>query len=252
MALELAETGKSFVPEFPGGLVGHWKMDEAAWTGAVDEVLDSSGYGHHGQAFNNATPGPGKVGNAGIFAAQDDHVRVPLTSSLKPTDELTHMALVRPQSGGNHFTVCASGAVTRGFSIYGAAGKFYFYCYIDTWRAIIADSPYSLGAWYHVAGTFKDGEQKLYINGTLQSLPGAHAGVLDYGASDKFCISARADGTAGSVADIDEVMIFNKALPQADISYISDCLMAGRAVGSPYALPLEAVDIRPELEVVEV
>ena len=46
-------------------LVGVWHLNEASWTGAANEILDSSGNGHHGQSFN----GVSTVTNGLFYAA---------------------------------------------------------------------------------------------------------------------------------------------------------------------------------------
>ena len=47
--------------------VGLWRMNEAAWTGAAGEVLDSSGNGNHGQSYNGANTETGWLDRSANF-----------------------------------------------------------------------------------------------------------------------------------------------------------------------------------------
>ncbi|WP_160173697.1 LamG-like jellyroll fold domain-containing protein [Nitrincola sp. A-D6] len=52
------------------GLLTEWHLDESAWNGSPNEVLDSSGNSHHGQAMNGLTSAAGKVCQAGWFRGE--------------------------------------------------------------------------------------------------------------------------------------------------------------------------------------
>jgi len=69
------------------GLVGHWKMDEASWSGTSGEVMDSSGAGNHGTAIGGVTTTNGRIGNAGDFDGTNDYIDCGNDTSLNPTSE---------------------------------------------------------------------------------------------------------------------------------------------------------------------
>ena len=59
------------------GLWAHWKMDESAWNGTTNEVVDSSGNGRHGTTVNGTTPVTGRLTRAASFDAIDDYITIP-------------------------------------------------------------------------------------------------------------------------------------------------------------------------------
>ncbi len=59
------------------GLVAHWAMDESAWDGTTDEVVDSSGNANHGVRVADAnTTSTAKYGRAGTFDGTGDYVDI--------------------------------------------------------------------------------------------------------------------------------------------------------------------------------
>ncbi len=77
----MATLGKQASDPLTNGLVGYWKMDEATWSGTLNEVIDSSNNGNHGQAKGatngKAYPAIGKYGNGGSLDGVDDYIEIP-------------------------------------------------------------------------------------------------------------------------------------------------------------------------------
>ena len=63
--------------------LGLWKMDEDAWTGSLNEVIDSSGKGLHGTAQGDANTVVGRVGRAGAFDGINDCIVFSNPSSIQ-------------------------------------------------------------------------------------------------------------------------------------------------------------------------
>lgn len=84
------------------GKGGLWHFNESYWSGASGEVIDSSGNGNHGTAFNGANTTSDVVSplanRSGIFnvADSDDYVEVKDAYSLDITDNITIEAWVKP------------------------------------------------------------------------------------------------------------------------------------------------------------
>ena len=83
------------VPAFGRG--GIWHFDEPIWTGAADEVKDSSGNDNHGTALNGASIIVNDTnvdddtvhGNCAYFDGIDDHVKVKSAYSLNITQAIS-------------------------------------------------------------------------------------------------------------------------------------------------------------------
>jgi flagellin-like protein len=90
------------VPEFGRG--GVWHFNEPIWTGAINEVKDSSGNNNHGTALNDASIIVNDTdvdddtvdGNCAYFDGIDDYVEVHDAYSLDITDQITIEAWIKP------------------------------------------------------------------------------------------------------------------------------------------------------------
>lgn len=80
------------------GLVGYWKMDEASWNGTSGEVIDSSGNGNHGTAYNGANTTGGKFGNGGSFDGSNDYVRFSSSTGLPTSLSVTISFWAKPNT----------------------------------------------------------------------------------------------------------------------------------------------------------
>lgn len=68
---------KEEVQQATEGLVGWWKMDESSWSGNSGEVIDYSGIGNHGTAYNGAnSTSTAKYGRAGEFDGGTKYVDI--------------------------------------------------------------------------------------------------------------------------------------------------------------------------------
>jgi MSHA biogenesis protein MshQ len=213
--------------------VAEWRLDESSWSGTPGEVVDSSGNGLDGTAFNGATAVPARVcngvrldGGSGTGA----FIRVADDPLLDVTDELTVTAWINPDlipSGGNLKTILSkdenyefhlendevywwwntSGGQTRSFRTSGAS--------------------IGAGSWSHIAIVYSRsrGEQKVYVNGV--DMP-AQAGSTTTSTEalltnlDPLEIGADQGRPPGREFDglIDEVKVFRSALTAAEIANV--------------------------------
>jgi hypothetical protein len=88
----------------PDGLIGYWDMNEATWSGTLNEVVDSSGNDNHGTVMGavggKPYPTAGKYGSGGFFDGTDDFITTPDSASLSPTSGLTISGWVKMGSQG--------------------------------------------------------------------------------------------------------------------------------------------------------
>lgn len=211
---------------------GEWRLDEASWDGTPGEVVDNSGNGLDGAAFNGATAVPARVCNGAELdgaSGTGAFIRIADDPLLDVTDELTVTAWINPDvlpSGGNLKTILSkdenyefhlendevywwwntSGGQTRTFRTNGAN--------------IAVDN------WYHIAIVYSRsrGEQKIYVNGVEMPAQGGstttstealltNADPLEIGGDQGFA-GREFDGL------IDEVKVFRSALTAAEIAAI--------------------------------
>jgi hypothetical protein len=78
------------------GMVGYWKLDEAAGSTAAA----SSGLGNNGTLQSGAAWAAGKAGGAASFDGADDYLQVGAASSLSMTTATTLSAWVYPTGAG--------------------------------------------------------------------------------------------------------------------------------------------------------
>jgi parallel beta-helix repeat protein len=204
------------------GLMGHWKMEEAAWTGAPLEVMDSSGNGNHGTAVAGPNTVPGGVfGRAGDFDGADDRVIVANSAAVSPTAEITVAGWFQADSLGS---ITGSFVSKRDSYIIhpNTDGSVQFYVNTGGWTAAgSAPGSITLGAWQHWAGTYDGSVVRLYRNGSLVASSGA-AGALST-SGDLFLGSDFGCGCGPRFLDgrMDEIRLYARALSSSEVWMLS-------------------------------
>ncbi len=202
--------------EISSGLVGHWKFDEN--TGTI--AYDSSGYGQHGNLFNNPTRTEGKISKALSFDGTDRYVRILSTSNLQVTGDLTINVLVYPTNCG----VGRQGIIFKHYNneyelILEPNCSVSFYQGDGAWEEIQEPSGFNApqNTWTHLTVVRVAGNKRLYFykNGEL-------VGNDDYSknplSSNYPVIIGKRDGTSSYFNGlIDDVRIYNRALSSEEI-----------------------------------
>jgi MSHA biogenesis protein MshQ len=207
-----------------------WSLDEAAWSGAANEVVDASGNGLNGSVFNGANtadgapalPAQNSLGTCayGSFnSAANQYVQRAHNDLLTLQDRFTIGLWVKPN------TLPASGLM----SILSKDENYEFHLKpngtVNWWWQTTAnatrqfDSSVALtpGQWSHVLIRFAPGDQRIYINGNLagqasfSGTPRANSDPLQLGQDQ---------GLAGRYfnGQLDELRIYSGALSEAAIS----------------------------------
>jgi choice-of-anchor C domain-containing protein len=222
----------------PSGLVGSWSAEGNANdnSGTNNGTLSSSGSGFVA----------GKVGQGFRFDGTNGYVQIPDANALKPTN-VTCEAWVwldpnlPPNRGGeqivfkkNTWTAWFEGYSLLKVTIDNGDGTFsnrFQFCVSRTGNQVAINSQTiaQRGVWYHVAGTYDGNQSKLYVNGVLEAsaTPGF---ALDYDTTPIFI------GTSGTWPPylsmfggiLDEVSIYNRALPQSEIQAIYNAGTSGK------------------------
>lgn len=218
-------------PALPAA-VGYWRFQEAAWDGDVDEVLDQSGNGLHGQVFNDADtddadpaiPTVDGMGTCryGEFDGTDQFVRVSYDAQLSLDDELTAMAWVNIDAlpGGGVLKTILSRDFNYEFHV-DDAGEIYWWWHNDANTAqsfTTTGANITPGQWHHVAVVYADTDQRIYVDGVLRGSASFTGGLrsddtapLEFGA-DQGAANRYWDGF------LDEIRIYDSAFSQAQVS----------------------------------
>ena len=208
-----------------------WSLDEAAWSGAANEVVDASGNGLNGSVFNGANtadgapalPAQNSLGTCayGSFnSAANQYVQRAHNDLLTLQDRFTIGLWVKPN------TLPASGLM----SILSKDENYEFHLKpngtVNWWwqttgpnatREFDSNVALTPGQWSHVLIRFAPGDQRIYINGNLagqasfSGTPRANSDPLQLGQDQ---------GLAGRYfnGQLDELRIYSGALSEAAIS----------------------------------
>jgi hypothetical protein len=194
--------------------VGAWGFDEASGTAARDR----SGYGNDG-TISGATRVTGKFGGALRFDGRNDYVTVPDAAQLDLRNAITIEAWVRPGRAGGVWRSIAikEHGKNLDYGLYSNAGAdgATGYLYTDHESKVASASELARDRWSHVAMTWDGSTMRLYVNGALvksSPMKGAlatSAGALRIGGNQVW--GEFFEGT------IDELRIYDRALPQAEL-----------------------------------
>jgi hypothetical protein len=194
--------------------VGNWRMNDNATN---TTVIDSSGKGNNGTAQQNTENlhTTGKIDGALSFNGTSDYVDV---GSVIGTGAYTKIAWVKRDAGDYYNNIISSSVsshhlwapYTLSFRL--AAGHY------GSWYAVQDSVPLDVDTWYFVAVTYdpavNSGRMVLYKNG--QWVNTAIGVTAPTGGTNTYI--GRFDNGFGFKGDIDNVMIFNRALTAGEIS----------------------------------
>ena len=204
------------------GLVAYWAFDEESG----DTASDSSGNGHDGTLMGDPQwTKDGYFGGGLEFDQAGDEVNVPYHADLnQETFTITAWANVEPGSGGHRAVVSARNEPpTSGYIFYCEPGNTWqFWTGDGGWKSVQGPAV-NLGEWDHLAGTYADGTQKLYVNGELV---GEIASAPNVNPSQELLIGAGANERTNHEylfkGIIDEVRVYDRVLSEAEIASVME------------------------------
>ena len=247
--LKLIEAGRGFPHPLREGLAGYWQMEESAWTGAADEVKDSSGSGNHGVAAGGATTtSSGILGRGGLFvAASGQYIDCGGASALNVgTGDFTIAAWINTTQGTNARIVSKRGFDGVYWLIQTSSGKARIVLRDGVYTAgVTSDADINDGLDHIIVGVRDNGLLWIYVDGVGKSVVDTTAGnTLDNAVAVTI---SEGPGLGPFEGVIDEVTFWMRALAAQEINYISNLT---EPLPDSITLPLEAVNISPELEVI--
>ncbi len=219
-----------------GALVAYYAQDESSWNGTSGEVADGSGNGLHGTAMNGLSTATAKVCRGGNFNGVNGPVEIADNALLDISDELTVSAWIQPNAiPGSGLKTILSKDENYEFHI-NTAGEIYWWWNDSNGNVrSLATSGANLiaGNWYHVAITYRSGQQRIYVN-AIPLASSSYSGTLLTNA-DPLHIGGD-QGYAGRQFDglIDEVRVYATEQSQAQVN--ADMLATHPCPVTPVAL----------------
>lgn len=204
------------------GVVGYFRMNEASWSGTIKDVLDSSGLNNSGKAIGGTnTTSLGKFDRAGSFDGVNDRVDIPDSGTLSPS-KITVATWVKINSYLGNYPRLISKLGSFELIMYtypGGQGRIEWDIRIPQETDI--STPFAnklnLGVWTHVAATFDGSSSKLYINGAKVAQKNNLSGNIAQTSHPLTIGDESAFGGRNINADIDEALVYNKALTESEI-----------------------------------
>ena len=214
LALTLCGAGRA---EGEKGLVTRYAFDE----GSGSVLRDASGKNNHGRIHGAKWIKCGK-GHALRFDGMDDYVDCGSGPSLDIRDAITLEAWVYPEGVPEGEPAIVGKYFTSYIMTYYRTGRLFLYISNGRNNASI---PFPTGRWSHVAATFDGAALRIYVNGEMAAARPSKNKVIRPGGN---LVIGRAAATPGAddpilarashfIGMIDEVSIYNRALPGEEI-----------------------------------
>lgn len=206
-----------------------WWMNESAWNGSANEVLDSSGNNLHGRAFggavtSNATPalaadanGYGTCRYGQFSSGPRQYLETADNNLLDMSGSFTIGIWVRPSSRSSELMSIVSKDNNYEFHINSNGLVNWWWQTTDNQtHQFNSSATVPLFAWTHVAIRFSPGSQRIFINGTA-------AGSASFSGTPRtnnlpFQVG-QDQGLGGRYFNgaLDELRVYNRALSDAEV-----------------------------------
>ncbi|WP_096087591.1 LamG domain-containing protein [Agaribacterium haliotis] len=173
------EGGSVVVPE----PIAEWRLDETSWNGGANEVDDATGNGWHGQAVNlNAFPGsdnsdpvvdgsPGTCSYGDFMGTSDGYLQIDDAgnSDLDQNRNFTVATWVYPYSwASSGLATIVSKDENWEFHLNGSGQINWWWEELNaSSTSITSSTSVPLNQWSHIAITFEEGTQNIYLNGVV-------------------------------------------------------------------------------------
>ncbi len=213
--------------------IADYRLDEASWSGAANEVLDSSGNGLNGQAINlddlpttddsnRAIAGdPGTCGYGEFDGGADGYVEIadPGTGSiLDLTSNFSVAVWIYPTAfpGSDLATIVSK---DENFEFHLNPSGQVFWWWGGGGQQLTSSGTVTLNTWNHIAITYESGSQVIYINGVSQGTDSDSTAVTTNNdplliGTDLAYHSRRFTGL------IDEVKVYDTTLEAIQVDYV--------------------------------
>jgi len=205
--------------------VGYWKFNETSGT----TILDENGINHGSIIGSNYTSGIS--GTALQFNGSSNYVLVPNHTTLNPTNEITLAAWIKwsitPTDGAEWASIINKN-VDNQYRLHhnqqNTAFEFAIRTSGNKWvKSITAPE---INKWYFVVGTYNGQSLNIYVNGVLEGSV-SHTGQLTQ-SNAPINIGRRTSNDRYFNGLIDEVMVYDRALNQQEISWLYESFIQNK------------------------
>jgi len=248
---------EAFAADF--SLLANYQLEGPSWNGSAAEVDDSSGNALNGSASGDARAFPAQVCNGAELDGNGDDLTIADDPLLDIEEELTVMAWINADSlPGSDLMTIVSKDTNYEFHL-DSSGRIYWWWEMGTGSRSFDTDPFqiSLNTWHHIAIVYsrKSGTQRIYVDGIERASESYSNESLQtndrpfYIGVDDAYPSRAFDG------QIDEVKVFERALPAAAIQHYRDetrpcpsCILGDFTITQPsYALACPATRAQVDL-----
>ena len=218
LTVEVTEAGSG--PSYAKDLVAEWRFDECVWDGTDGEVRDSGEAMLDGTAVNGAfTIGTGKNCRAGIFDGENDYIKVPDSPELRLERDITVALWLKVNKDASAWVRLAGkgDSTNRNYGLWLAAdGTILFQIYSQKKKGNAQTKiRVTDGKWHHIAGVYNGSVMQVYVDGRERvSLKFSERPLIS---KDPLTIAYAGFRTYFN-GKIDEVMLFNKAKTEEEIT----------------------------------
>jgi MSHA biogenesis protein MshQ len=216
-------------------MVGEWRFDEGSWNGTASEVVDNSGNGLHGTTVNvgsqptTANASPALTGDPGTcdygnFPSGSGYVSIPDpgTGSILDASNFTIAAWIYPTSysASDVHSIVTKGGAPFELHLH-SSGKIQIdWNYGGGWNRLDSINIAPLNQWTHIAYSFTNGDQKIYLNGALDASASFSNGQI-YSNDSIYIGYDKSPTTRAFKGRIDEVRFYDAKLSASQIAVLT-------------------------------
>jgi hypothetical protein len=191
------------------------------------DLLDSSGNGNHAQARGDArSVSDAQRGTVLEFDGNGDYLEIPNSASLNITgDQITlaswvyfedvagdpEIVIAKPYQDGSH----VSPYFSYGLHMLSNGTPRFWLSFSGGARNAPGSPNFQSGRWYHMAGVYDGAQMILYVDGEVSATTSATGNIVGY--DNPLLLGINGGRGEPMEGKIDEVAIFDRALPQAEI-----------------------------------
>ncbi len=224
-----------------------WYVDGPVWTGAANEVIDSTINNFHGTTFGGISPVPGKVCNAADFSANSTADYISMNSNaLDGLSNLTVSFWVNTTNTGNQAAISAANGSSGNEFLAWFPNNTSFRPFIkNVGLGTIAIPNIADGNWHHVVWTRNGATNCVAIDGVGSGCVGGGSTLPLNISAGGLIIGQEQDSVGGGFdinqdwqGQIDEIIVFQRDITSAEITELFNNQNAGNNWnGTPRVCP---------------